>query len=124
MIFKETNGAQLPSSARLVVVKVGTKDLVMKRNRVMNEKEFDYFGHALSFTRLNIPTCAQALSSSDPTVIGNDIIGNWQVHYRTTTADIYTTPTIRSKFLSRAKESTTQSSSVHGALRAATSLRT
>ena len=83
MIFKETNGAQLPSSARLVVVKVGTKDLVMKRNRVVNEKEFDYFGHALSFTRLNIPTCAQALSSSDPTVIGNDIIGNWQVHYRT-----------------------------------------
>ena len=83
MIFKETNGAQLPISSSLVVAKLGTKNLVMKRDRVVNENEFDYFGDALSFTRLNIPGCAQALTSSDPAVIENQIIGNWQVHYRT-----------------------------------------
>src|SRR6202040_375906 len=64
IIFKETNGARLPSSTSFVIAKLGTKDLVMKRDRVVDEKEFDYFGNDLSFRRLNIPGCAQALTSS------------------------------------------------------------
>src|SRR4051794_25676460 len=38
MAFQKTNGAQLPISASLVVVKLGTTDLVLKRDRPANEK--------------------------------------------------------------------------------------
>src|SRR5260370_41266775 len=66
MVFQKTNGAQLPTSTSLVVVKLGTTDLVLKRDRAANEKEYDYFGNALYFTRLQIPVSALALTSTAP----------------------------------------------------------
>ena len=116
MTFKETNGARLPTSTSLIIVKLGKTDLVLKRDGVANQKEFDYFGDALSFTRLGIAGCKSGLAINDPGVSANKIIGNWRVHYRTHDCRYLYKDDYSLKSSSMAKESLGPSCSARGAL--------